>query len=208
MQGAADEAAEAYTKAHEADPTHTAATFRLAYHCDLHGDEEQAIELYRQCVEHTPVRANALLNLAVLYEDTRRLSEAERCLEDVLEEHPNHSRARQLLKSVRSSYTMVYDEKTQHEREQRDAVLDMSIVDFELSVRSRNCLRQMNIRTLGDLLNTTEAELLSYKNFGETSLSEIQAMLEQKGLTLGQALQPVEQTAFQDPASATGVAWR
>jgi DNA-directed RNA polymerase subunit alpha len=56
-----------------------------------------------------------------------------------------------------------------------------------LSVRSRNCLKKMNIRTLGDLLNTTEQELLSYKNFGETSLDEIKAVLLQKGLRLGQA---------------------
>jgi len=73
-------------------------------------------------------------------------------------------------------------------------VLDVPIADFELSVRSRNCLKQMNIRTLGDLLSTTEPELLAYKNFGETSLNEIKAMLTQKGLKLGQGLHqpPVE----------------
>jgi DNA-directed RNA polymerase subunit alpha len=60
------------------------------------------------------------------------------------------------------------------------------VTDFELSVRSRNCLKKMNIRTLGDLLRTTEQELLSYKNFGETSLDEIKALLLQKGLRLGQ----------------------
>ena len=47
----------------------------------------------------------------------------------------------------------------------------------------------MNIRTLGDLLQTTEQELLSYKNFGETSLNEIKALLAQKGLRLGQAVE-------------------
>jgi DNA-directed RNA polymerase subunit alpha len=45
----------------------------------------------------------------------------------------------------------------------------------------------MNIRSLGDLLKTSEQELLSYKNFGETSLNEIKALLAQKGLRLGQA---------------------
>jgi DNA-directed RNA polymerase subunit alpha len=45
----------------------------------------------------------------------------------------------------------------------------------------------MNIRSLGDLLRTSEQELLSYKNFGETSLNEIKALLAQKGLRLGQA---------------------
>ena len=66
-------------------------------------------------------------------------------------------------------------------------MLDIPVTDFELSVRSRNCLKKMNIRTLGDLLRTTEQELLSYKNFGETSLNEIKALLAQKGLRLGQA---------------------
>jgi DNA-directed RNA polymerase subunit alpha len=47
----------------------------------------------------------------------------------------------------------------------------------------------MNIRTIGDLLNITEAELLSYKNFGETSLREVKAILEQKNLHLGMALE-------------------
>jgi DNA-directed RNA polymerase subunit alpha len=47
----------------------------------------------------------------------------------------------------------------------------------------------MQIRTLGDLLKITEAELLSYKNFGEQSLVEIKAMLSQKGLRLGQNLE-------------------
>src|SRR6185437_4893571 len=64
---------------------------------------------------------------------------------------------------------------------------EIPITDFELSVRSRNCLKKMNIRSLGDLLKTSEAELLSYKNFGETSLNEIKALLAQKGLRLGQA---------------------
>ena len=54
----------------------------------------------------------------------------------------------------------------------------------------------MNIRTLGDLLATSEAELLSYKNFGETSLNEIKALLSQKNLRLGQSLQPVEAPVF------------
>jgi DNA-directed RNA polymerase subunit alpha len=66
-------------------------------------------------------------------------------------------------------------------------VLETPISDFELSVRSRNCLKKMNINSLGDLLKTTEAELLAYKNFGETSLTEIKHMLDSKGLRLGMA---------------------
>ena len=63
------------------------------------------------------------------------------------------------------------------------------MTDFELSVRARNCLKKMQIRTLGDLLKITEAELLSYKNFGETSLTEIKEMLSARGPRLGQGLE-------------------
>ena len=56
----------------------------------------------------------------------------------------------------------------------RSAVMDIPVTDFELSVRARNCLKKMNIRTLGDLVRTTEQQLLAYKNFGETSLKELQ----------------------------------
>jgi DNA-directed RNA polymerase subunit alpha len=84
---------------------------------------------------------------------------------------------------------MFYDEEREKKRSRKNQILETPISDFELSVRSRNCLRKMNLRTLGDLLNITEAELLSYKNFGETSLREIKAVLEQKGLHLGQALE-------------------
>ena len=57
----------------------------------------------------------------------------------------------------------------------------MPVANFELSVRSRNCLEKMGIETIGDLTRTTEAELLSSKNFGETSLFEIREMLTSKG---------------------------
>ena len=183
-------ALELFGQAIEQNPDHLQAIFRAAYLCDQGGDDESAIELYEDCTSKSPSPVHAMINLAVLYEDHGLLRDAEAMLKHVLSEHPNHARARRLLRSVESSYTMIYDEFSQREREKRDAVLDTPISDFELSVRSRNCLRQMNIRTLGDLLRTTEAELLSYKNFGETSLNEIKAMLSQRTLRLGQSLHP------------------
>lgn len=65
-------------------------------------------------------------------------------------------------------------------------VLSIPVTDFELSVRSRNCLQKMGVTTLGDLCRRTEAELLASKNFGETSLTEIRDMLCSRGLHLGQ----------------------
>lgn len=179
-----------YQKVLDHDPDHSEAAFRAAYLCDLGGDDDTAISLYERCTSREQASIHALINLAVLYEEMGAFRKAERCLKDILSEHPNHTRARQLLKSVQSTSMMVVDERGQRDREHRSAILDQPITDFELSVRSRNCLRQMNIRTLGDLARTTEAELLAYKNFGETSLNEIKALLVQKGLKLGLGARP------------------
>jgi DNA-directed RNA polymerase subunit alpha len=100
--------------------------------------------------------------------------------------NPNNPRARLYLKDVTAAHGRLIDEQEVRAQEKRNAVLDIPVTDFELSVRSRNCLKKMNIFSLGDLLKTTETELLAYKNFGETSLREIKAMLSQKGLALGQ----------------------
>ena len=196
-------AIEIYEKILERDPDHPSAGFRAALLADRWGDDEASVALYERCRSRDRAHVNALINLAVLYEDAGKFSEAEICLEDVLAAYPNHRRARAFLRSVRSSYTMAYDEKTQKERARHSAILDMPISEFELSVRSRNCLRQMNIGTLGDLLNTTEMELLSYKNFGETSLAEIKALLDQKSLRIGQALQRPEPLTFPGAPDAT-----
>lgn len=183
-------AAEAYEALLQRDPDHTEAMFRLAVLNDQAGDDERAIELYEQCTEHAPTHVNAMLNLALLYEDQEMFNQAEQLVRDVLNEFPNNARARELLKSIMSSQSMALEERAPREHATGDATLDTPISDFELSVRSRNCLKQMDIHTLGDLLRTTEPELLSYKNFGETSLNEIKALLAQKGYRLGQAAMP------------------
>jgi DNA-directed RNA polymerase subunit alpha len=184
-KGIADEAVEALEAAHQMDPENREAAFHLARVQDLHGNDERAIECYRHVVQKVPTSINALLNLAVLLDDHGHFEEALRCIERVLREFPNHTRARLFLKDVKSSMNMLYDENQEQSREQQTALLETPITDFELSVRSRNCLKKMNINTVGDLLRITEAELLSYKNFGETSLEEIRAMLQQKGLRIG-----------------------
>ena len=178
-----------YKTAVELAPEHPRALFHLAYRYDLSGDESAAIECYKQAINCSPAYVSALLNLAVLYEDRGEFEKASLCVEKVLECHPNHPRANLFRKDVDSSKTMYYDEEREKKRSRKNQILETPISDFELSVRSRNCLRKMNIRTLGDLLHITEAELLSYKNFGETSLREIKAILESKNLRLGMALE-------------------
>lgn len=185
-QGRIEEAMDVYETAVARDPNHQAAVFRLAYNHDLYGDEDRAIKLYESLARQTPAHVNALMNLAVIYEDHGRFEEAFACVDRILREYPNHPRARMFAKDIESSMTMLYDETQERTRAKRNAIMDTPVSDFELSVRSRNCLKKMNINTLGDLLRVSEAELLAYKNFGETSLNEIKAMLKQKGLRLGQ----------------------
>ncbi len=63
-------------------------------------------------------------------------------------------------------------------------------------MRSRNCLKRMNIKTLGDLTRVTESQLLASKNFGETSLEEIRAVMNAKQLRIGQSLDQGQQYEF------------
>ena len=63
-----------------------------------------------------------------------------------------------------------------------------SVDELELSVRSANCLQQANIKTIGDLVQRTEAEMLKTKNFGRKSLLEIKELLGEMGLALGMRL--------------------
>ena len=188
-QGQYDRAIEDYETALELEPQHEMALFHLALCCDLAGDEEAAIDYYHQIGEGGRVYTNALLNLAVLYEDDGQFENAAQCVDAVLTSFPNHERANLFKKDIESSKTMYFDEEKERRRTRKNQILETPITDFELSVRSRNCLKKMNICTLGDLLRITEAELLSYKNFGETSLREIKAILDSKNLGLGMALE-------------------
>jgi DNA-directed RNA polymerase subunit alpha len=63
--------------------------------------------------------------------------------------------------------------------------LDKSVEELELSVRSYNCLKNANIRTIRELVQKTEAEMLKTKNFGRKSLNEIKEILTTMGLGLG-----------------------
>jgi DNA-directed RNA polymerase subunit alpha len=203
VDGNHEKAAEYYERALNENPDHDKACFHLAVLYDRRAEDAKAIELYERVCTSPPVHLNALVNLAILYEDNNHYDEAHRCLGTVLRTNPNHTRARLYMRDVESARSMFYDEDADRHGDRRSAVLEIPISDFELSVRSRNCLKKMNIRTLGDLLKTTEQELLSYKNFGETSLAEIKTLLGQKSLRLGQAAEGGEKAAPTAAAAAT-----
>jgi DNA-directed RNA polymerase subunit alpha len=63
--------------------------------------------------------------------------------------------------------------------------LKIPLSELELSVRSANCLREANIKILADLVEKSEAEMLSYRNFGKKSLTEVVNLLKTMGISLG-----------------------
>lgn len=79
----------------------------------------------------------------------------------------------------------VQEEEVDEEIETLRELLSRSVEELELSVRSGNCLRRANIKTLGDLVARTESEMLKYRNFGKQSLKEINEILTGMGLYLG-----------------------
>jgi DNA-directed RNA polymerase subunit alpha len=190
-------AIEAYEAAYTADPDDPQICFRLAYNLDLVGEEDEALHLYEECARSSRPTLQALINLAVMYEDRGKYAQAERCMRQVLATDPNHPRARLYIKDIMASKAMMIDDEQEKRIEKHNALLDTPVTDFELSVRTRNALRKMNIRTLGDLLKVTEAELRSFRNFGDASLEEIKTMLAQKGLRLGQAAEQQQQQVKQ-----------
>ena len=89
------------------------------------------------------------------------------------------------------NYGELPEEEEEEEVEDKE-FLDMinkPISELELSVRSANCLEAANIKTIGDLVQKTEAQMLKYKNFGKKSLNEINAILVAMNLHLGMNLE-------------------
>jgi DNA-directed RNA polymerase subunit alpha len=79
----------------------------------------------------------------------------------------------------------VQEEPTERALNQMTEVLNRSVEELELSVRSYNCLKNANIQTIGDLVQKTESEMLRTKNFGRKSLNEIKEILSGLGLSFG-----------------------
>ncbi len=178
-------AIKSYEAALENEPQHVEAAFKLGVQLDRIGDDDLAAEQYLICADVTPAYVPGVINLGILYDERGESNAAVDCFRQALAYNPRDKRSLTLLRDAKSSRTMHYDEKEERERERMEKIMRTSVNDFELSVRSRNCLAKMNIFTLGDLLRITEHEMLSYKNFGETSLKEVREMLAARNLRLG-----------------------
>ena len=79
----------------------------------------------------------------------------------------------------------VAEEPAERALDQMNEILNRSVDELELSVRSYNCLKNANIQTIADLVQKTEAEMLRTKNFGRKSLNEIKEILSGMGLQFG-----------------------
>jgi DNA-directed RNA polymerase subunit alpha len=90
-----------------------------------------------------------------------------------------------LVEAARLGQTTDYDKLTIGGANEH---LDKSVEELELSVRSYNCLKNANIRTIRELVQKTEGDMLKTKNFGRKSLNEIKEILQTMGLGLGMRL--------------------
>ena len=202
-EGDIEEAISFYDQARQLDPTLRENVLRLAHLAERGGLDDLAVEVYEQSIQLRLADRAMFMNLGVLYEDLGRDQDAAACYDVVLQTYPTDPRAQLYLEDAASAIDMYYDEDLERKEDKLNQILRIPITDFELSVRARNCLNKMQIHTLGDLVCKTEQELLSYKNFGETSLNEIKEILRSKGLRLGmpreEAVASIESRARRTP---------
>ena len=85
------------------------------------------------------------------------------------------------LESDAKSETEEFDETSLHMRQ----LLKTKLVDMDLSVRALNCLKAADVETLGDLVSYAKSDLLKFRNFGKKSLTELEDLVDNKGLTFG-----------------------
>jgi DNA-directed RNA polymerase subunit alpha len=85
------------------------------------------------------------------------------------------------LDSDQKSETEEFDETSLHMRQ----LLKTKLVDMDLSVRALNCLKAADIESLGDLVAFNKNDLLKFRNFGKKSLTELEDLIESKGLSFG-----------------------
>jgi len=175
-----------YERAVESSGGHPGALFGLALENERRGNDKDALRLYQMSANCFPSHEGTLMNLGILYEDLEEFDKAQQCYRRVLDIDPTNKRAKLFFKDAHASGDMYFDEDIKRAQDRLTQVLNIPVTDFELSVRSRNCLQNMGVHTLGDLTRTSEQELLASKNFGETSLIEIREMLNSKALELGQ----------------------
>jgi DNA-directed RNA polymerase subunit alpha len=88
------------------------------------------------------------------------------------------------LEADEIAQTETYDEESLHMRQ----LLKTRLIDMDLSVRALNCLKAAEVDTLGDLVSFNKSDLMKFRNFGKKSLTELEELVNVKGLTFGMDL--------------------
>lgn len=184
-EGDQEKALDLYDQAIKVEPDHPEANFRSGWLLDLRGSDEEALERYKRVAGGGSLYVSALTNLGLLYDEMGRYEPAIACFEQALRLEPGSERLRLYLSDAMASTEMYYDEAQVKEQERLENLLRTPLAEFEMSVRSRNCLMRLGCKLLGDLIKHSEADLTSHKNFGDTSLQEVKDLLASKGLYLG-----------------------
>ena len=85
------------------------------------------------------------------------------------------------FESMKAEEDNVVDEEMLHMRK----LLKTSLADLDLSVRAYNCLKSAEVKTLGDLARLEISDMMKFRNFGKKSLTELEQLIEEKGLHFG-----------------------
>jgi DNA-directed RNA polymerase subunit alpha len=88
------------------------------------------------------------------------------------------------LEADERAQTETYDEESLHMRQ----LLKTKLIDMDLSVRALNCLKAAEVETLGDLVSYNKNDLMKFRNFGKKSLTELDELVNSKGLSFGMDL--------------------
>ena len=88
------------------------------------------------------------------------------------------------LEADEIAQTETYDEESLHMRQ----LLKTKLIDMDLSVRALNCLKAVEVDTLGDLVSFNKNDLMKFRNFGKKSLTELEELVDVKGLNFGMDL--------------------
>lgn len=91
----------------------------------------------------------------------------------------------QLFVSIDDQFLSEPEDEVDEKFEETRKMLQMNVEELELSVRSSNCLRAADIKTLADLVQKSETEMLKYRNFGRKSLTELSQILQEMELSFG-----------------------
>ena len=157
-----------------ANARHPGVLFGLALENDRRGNDETALDLYQRAAAQFPAHIGSLLNLGILYEDRQQYERARQCYQRILENDPNHPRARLFFRDAQAAGDMFYDEDAQRRRDRLESGADDAGHRFRIVGSQPKLPEKMGVIDPREWPGTSEQELLASKNFGETSLGRDQ----------------------------------